>query len=185
MSLKLLASGGLVLGMGLAAVVAPAAEASHLSDPTRCTCSASLSFDRSSFLWSSEGLVFIPRVNFSIRARGGSEAPPLNVAVNYEGGTSYSSEDVSVPDGASFGGQKQVISGFPCNGTYRSSGVELTRVTLSGLLRSLLGEGQELNGLVGMKANIQGCGFDEENRQASFRLREFGNLRIGGWRSVR
>lgn len=187
MSLKSLVSGSLVFGMvmGLAAVVAPGASASHLSDPTRCTCSASLGFDKPLFQWSSEGLVFIPRVNFSVRSRGGSEAPPLNVVVNYGGETSYESGDVSVPAGVAFSGQKQVINGFPCNGSYRSSGVALTKVALTGLVRSLIGEDQELNGLVHMQASIEGCGFDEENRESSFRMREFGNLRIGGWRSVR
>lgn len=187
MSLKSLVNGGLVFAMlmGLAAVVAPAANASHLSDPTRCTCSASFSYDRPSLQWSSEGLVLIPRVNFSIRARGGNEAPPLNVSINYEGSTAYSSEDVSPPDGVSFSGQKQVVSGFPCNGSYRSSGVDLTQITLSGLVRSLLGNRQALNGVVRMKASIQGCGFEERERQFPFTMREFGNLRIGGWRSVR
>lgn len=187
MSLKSFVRYGLVSGvfLGLAAVVAPVASASHLSDPTRCTCSSSLSFDKPLFQWTGEGLIFVPRVNFSVRAQGGSEAPPLNVVVNYEGLTSYESEDVSVPDGAVFSGQKQVINGFPCNGSYRSSGAELQKITLGGLMRSFLGEDQELHGLVRMKASIEGCGFDEENREAHFRVREFGNLRIGGWRSIR
>lgn len=168
MSLKSLASEGLafVLVLGAAAVVALSAEASHLSDPTRCSCSASLGFDKPSLQWSSNGLVFIPRVNFSIRARGGDEAPPLNVSVNYEGETA----------GTSFNGRKPIVSGWPCNGRYRSSGVELTRL----LVPSAFGEGK-----VRMKATIEGCGFGEEHRQFSFEVREFGNLHIGGWRSVR
>jgi len=187
MSLRLLVSGGLVFAvlLTMATVVAPQAEASHLSDPTRCTCSSSLSFDRPSLRWSSEGLIFTPRVNFSVRARGGDQAPPLSISVNYEGGSAYASEDVSPPNGVSFSGEKQLLSNFPCNGSYRAKGVELSDVTLSGLLRSLLGEDQELEGNVQMKASIAGCGFEEENRQFSFRLREFGNLRVGSWHSVR
>lgn len=150
----------------MAAVVAPEAFASHLSDPTRCTCSASLSFDRPSLQWTGEGLLFIPRVNYSLRARGGSEAPSLNVSVNYEGDAA----------GAGFSGQKPVVSGWPCNGSYRSSGVELTRMSVPSGLEE---------GTVQMKAAIEGCGFDEETRQFSFKVREFGNLRIVGWRSVR
>lgn len=156
----------LVVLLGVAAVVAPSAQASHLSDPTRCTCSASLSFDRPSLQWTGESLLFIPRVNFSLRARGGNAAPPLNVSVNYEGDAA----------GAVFGGQKPVVSGWPCNGSYRSSGVELTRISVPSGLE---------DGTVQMKAAIEGCGFDEEHRQFSFKVREFGNLRIGGWRSVR
>ncbi len=190
MSLKTLASGGLafVLLLGVVAVVAPVASASHLSDPTRCTCSAGLSYDRPSLQWGSEGLVFVPRINYSIRARGGNEAPPLNVSVNYEGGSSYESEDVAVPAETSFSGQKQLLTNATCRGSqrYSFSGFALEPVTLAGLVQSLIGEDQQLKGTIQMRASIEGCGFEEENRQFSFRVRDqFGELRWLGWRSAR
>ena len=178
MSLKLFTSGVLAAAL-LAAVVAPGASASHLSDPTACTCSASLSLNRPLIQWSGDGLVLIPQVDISIRAKGGSQAPPLNIFVNHEGSTEYESDDVTVPAGMNFAGQKQVLSDAACNGSYRYryEGVELTPVTLSGLVRSLFGEDQELKGIGRIKASVVGCGFEEDDRGFSFKVREFGNLR--------
>lgn len=124
--------GAVMLAVAAATVAAPAAQASHLSDPTACTCSASVGLAKPDFQFVDGVLTLVPRVDFRVRSRGGAEAPPLTVSVNYEGSTAYESEDVTVPEGVAFSGQKQVVSGFPCNGTYRGSGIELTRVPCGG-----------------------------------------------------
>jgi hypothetical protein len=163
----------------------PSAFASHRTtqEPV-CTCHASLSFARPSLSFGSDGLQFIPRVNVSIRLRGDQDGPRHTVGVNYEGSTSYTSDDVAVPGGISFSGQKTLLSDASCNGRWNFKGMELTRETLSGLTNSLVGDNQELKGTAHLKTSIAGCGFEEDHRQLMFTVKEFGNLRIGGWRLV-
>jgi hypothetical protein len=188
MSLKSLVSGALILVglMGLALVVAPTAEASHLSDPTRCTCSASLSFSRPSLQWKNGVLNFIPRVDISIRGRGEAGAPPLTVSIGYSGVATYETEDegVAVPADTAFAGNQPVVVGWPCEGRYKFKGLELTPVELTGVTQGGVGEDEELSGAVALNAAVVGCGFEEEQRQLRFRVQEFGNLKIGFWRSV-
>lgn len=189
MSLKSLMSGVLivaVLGV-LALVVAPPTQARHRSsepsEPT-CTCKASLSLARPGLQWQSGVLTFIPRVDISIRGRGDSDAPPLDVSIDYSGVATYSSDDVSVPPDTSFAGNRSVVSGWPCDGRYRFKGLDLASVSLAGLTPDLVGEDQELTGNVTLDAAVVGCGFEEEHRQLRFRVLEFGNLKVGSWRSV-
>lgn len=184
MSLKSLISGVLLLAVmvSLALVVAPETEASHNS--SGCTCSASLSLARPSLQWQAGVLEFIPRVDISIRGRGNSDAPPLNVSIDYDGVATYSSEDVPVPPDTSFEGSREVVSNWPCDGRYRFKGLDLEDVQLAGVTRDLVGEDQELTGNVTLNAAVVGCGFEEEHRQLRFRVLEFGNLKVGYWRSV-
>lgn len=176
-----------VLGV-LALVVAPPAQARHRSsepsEPT-CTCKTSLSLARPGLQWQNGVLMFIPRVDIAIRGRGDSDAPPLDVSIDYNGLATYESEDVPVPPDTSFGGNRSVLSGWPCDGRYKFKGLDLASVSLAGLTPDLVGEDQELAGNVMLDAAVVGCGFEEEHRQLKFRVLEFGNLRIGSWRSVR
>lgn len=190
MSLKSLVSGSVVLALvlGILAVVTPFARASHrgnaITDP-QCSCRASLHLSRPSLQWTGGVLTFIPRVDVHIRGRGDAGAPPLDVSVNYEGSTGYSSEDVAVPSGVSFSGSRAVVSGMPCDGRYRFQGLDLAHVGLTGITPSLVGEDQELEGKVDLQASVAGCGFDSDHRALRFRVLEFGNIRIGSWRSAR
>lgn len=175
----------LLAGGALLALSQPAA-ASHLTNrPPACTCRASLSFGRPALQWSGDTLTFNPTVNLAIRTRGDAGAPPVTVSLHHEGSTSYSSEDVSVPAGTSFSGDRTVVANIPCRSRYTFSGYQLPAVPLPGLTRSLLGSRQELDGVIQMKAAIAGCGFEEEHRQSTFTLKQFGNLFVRSWRSVR
>lgn len=110
----------------------------------------------------------------------------MNINLHHEGLTNYSSKYVDVPDGVSFSGDRSVVQNLSCGSRYSFSGYQLPSVSLTGLSRTMVGHRQTLTGNVQMKAMVQGCGFDEvENRQFGFTLKEFGNLFLGGWRSVR
>lgn len=160
--------------------------ASHRDNqPPTCTCSASLSFARPSLQWSGGTLTFIPKVNYSIRTRGDAGAPLATVSLHHEGSTSYSSDDISVPSGVSFSGDRNLVENISCGSRYSFSGYQLPAVSLTGVTRALVGEDQELDGKIQMKATMAGCGFEEENRQFSFTVKEFGNLFVRSWRSVR
>lgn len=196
MSLKSLLSGGVVLLLlGVAAVVAPA-HASHIDSEARreqrrlerearraaeenvepaCSCSASLRLARPSLHFGNAGLVFIPRVDVSVRGRGEADAPGLDVAVNYEGGA----------QGMAFNGTTNVLAGAACNGRYSFGGLKLARVVLPGLGFGALDEDEKVDGLVKLKASLVGCGFEEEHKQFGFTREGFGELQVGSWRSVR
>ncbi len=154
------------------------------SEP-QCTCSARLSPAKPSLQFGSSGLTFIPRVDVAISLRGDSEGPTHSIGVRYAGSTAYQSSDVTVPDGVSFSGEKMLLANASCEGRWNLEGVELTRVTLPGITSSLVGDDEQLNGTVRLHTEVLGCSVEEENRQFSFRLGEFGNLKVGGWRSVR
>jgi hypothetical protein len=151
----------------------------------KCTCSASLSYAKPSLSFGSSGLVLIPRANVDVRLRGDLDGPKHTIGLHYEGNTAYESDDVAVPGGISFSGDKTLLNNAGCEGRWSFDGVELDRITLPGIVRTLLGAKQELDGNVHLKTAIAGCGFEEENRQFPFTLKEFGNFRVGGWRSVR
>ncbi|MEX1997410.1 MAG: hypothetical protein WEA04_01905 [Candidatus Andersenbacteria bacterium] len=192
--------------LSLVAVITPSAAASHIDweqrraqreaerearrlarenpSPT-CRCSASLGLARPSLQFTSGGgLTLTPRVDVSIRTRGDHEAPPWVAELAYSGTTEYESDDVSVPAGVAFSGTQQVAAGS-CGDTYTFRGLALPDVSLTGLIRSLVGVDQELEGTVRLHATLNSCELDEEQRQFSFRVQEFGNLKIGGWRSAR
>jgi hypothetical protein len=77
------------------------------------------------------------------------------------------------------------VNNVSCGSRYTLRGISLPAVSLPGLPSSLVGEDQELDGTIQMHASLVGCGFEEEHRQMNFTLREFGNLRVKGWRSIR
>lgn len=149
-----------------------------------CTCSARLSFDRPSLQFIGGVLTFIPRVDISISSRGEATDPDWTAVVAHEGSSDYTSADVTVPAGVSFGPADETLSG-PCGSSYSLGGHTLGNVPLPGLIRSLLGTDQELDGTVTMRATISGCGFDEEYKQFPFTLTEFGNVSTRSWRTVR
>jgi hypothetical protein len=186
MSLKHLAirTGLTASSLALVATIVPV-DASHRTpeDPT-CRCSARLSLARPALQFNGDTLQFIPRVNISITSRGDSSAPGWTARVAHSGQTSYTSDDVSVPSGVTFSGDQQVFAGS-CGNKFSFSGYQLPAVTLSGISRTLVGDDQELEGIVRMQADLTGCDSDSENRQFEFRVREFGNLRVGGWRTAR
>lgn len=200
---KALAMAG-VLAFAIAAV--PGASASHIdfeqrraereaerearrlareNDEPTCTCSARLSYGRPSLQFSGGTLNFIPRVDVAIRSRGDHDAPAWSAQLDFDGSSSYTSDDVSVPDGSSFSGTQQVAAGS-CGHSFTFQGLSLPAVSLAGITRSLVGEDQELKGAVHLHSALSGCGQTKElNKSYSFRLRELGNLRLGSWRSVR
>ena len=147
-----------------------------------CDCSARLSLSKPSLQWQNGVLMFQPRVDISIRSRG-DERTPWTARVDYSGETSYESEDFTVPDGISFSDGKNVLSGY-CGDDYRFSGLQLPSVKLTGLTRSLFSN-KEMDGTLRMKTEVSGCGYEKEERSFKFSIKEFGNLRLKGWRSVR
>ena len=126
-----------------------------------CRCTTRLSFSKPSLQWRSGELVFVPKVDVSIRSRG-EERIAWTAQLAYTGTTGYESADVA----------------------YSFSGWQLPAVSLSGLTRRLV-NGEEIDGRVQMQAKLSGCGEDEEKRAFDFTLMDFGNLKVRGWRSTR
>lgn len=176
--------GGLIFGTLFVVGTWPA-EARHLSaEPPTCTCSASLGFAAPDLQFQNSVLTFIPRVNVSLRSHGSVAAPAWTASVVYSGKTSFASDDISPPAGGEFSGSQDVAHG-PCGSRFSLRGVQLTPVPLNGLTRTLLGHREELEGTVAMAAEVHGCGFDTEKKLSRFTLKEFGNLVVRGWRTVR
>jgi len=153
-------------------------------EASACSCRARLRFSRPSLQFRSGTLVFVPRVDVSVSSRGDFQAPGWTATLAYDGSTSYESDDVTAPAGTSFGGEQDVFSGS-CGTHYDFDGLQLSAVPLAGITSSLVGLGQELDGVVRMNATLSGCGFDSEQRQFGFRLRDLVDLRTSGWRTVR
>ena len=131
---------------------------------------------------------FRPQVDIKVRSKAPRRAPLLEdtwtVSLEHVGVTGYASTDITPPDGVTFSGTTEVFSG-PCGTKLRHKGFQLPEVTLTGLVNTLLQPDQELHGVVAMKARLVGCGFDEEQRQFSFRMREFGEkLRVKNWKRL-
>lgn len=147
-----------------------------------CRCTTKLSFSKPSLQWRGGSLVFIPKVDVSIRSRG-EERIDWTARLAYTGSTGYESTDVAVPAGVGFAGTQELFSG-QCGDSYSFSGWQLPAVSLAGLTRSLV-KGQEIDGRVQMQASLAGCGEDEEKRAFDFTLMDFGNLKMRGWRSAR
>ena len=147
-----------------------------------CRCTTRLSFSKPSLQWRSGELVFIPKVDVSIRSRG-EERIDWTAQLAYTGTTGYESADLTVPAGVGFAGTQELFSG-QCGDTYSFSGWQMPAVSLSGLTRGLV-KGEEIDGRVQMQAKLSGCGEDEEKRAFDFTLMDFGNLKVRGWQSVR
>ncbi len=175
--------GGLVIGVLLVAGVVPA-EARLSVEPSTCSCSATLGFASPNLQWQHGVLTFIPRLNVSIRSRGSVAAPAWTAMVTYSGKTSFTSADVVGPSGSGFSGSQDIAHG-PCGSRFSLRGVQLAPVSLSGLTRTLLGKSETLDGAVEMTATVSGCGFDAEKKVSHFTLKQFGNLTVRGWRSIR
>lgn len=150
-----------------------------------CSCSAGLSFDRPQLQFSGGTLSFIPRVNVDLRSHGESSAPAFTVNLNYTGSSSYTSDDITPPAGVAFSGNKTVVSNALCGSTYSFGGLALSPVSLTGLSRGLVEEDQKLAGTIRLQADLAGCSEETEQRQFGFTLRQFGNLVVNGWRSLR
>ena len=212
LSLLTLGAGGLGIALIGVIAVAPEATASHLgtleerraqreaeraarraerearqeadtSEPT-CVCRTTLAFSRPDLQWRSGGLTFIPRVDVDVRVRG-QEAPDWSADLAYSGAASFTSEDVPVPGSVNFNGTRHLAGGACDDNRYRFSGLALEPVTLTGLVRSLVGHDQELDGIIRMQAEVTGCALDAESRQFGFSVSELGNLKLLGWRSAR
>lgn len=167
--------GGLIVGV-LFFVSTVSVEARHLTteSPT-CTCSASLGFAAPDLQFRNGVLTFIPRINVSLRSRGSVTAPGWTATVQYSGKTT---------PGGEFSGNQAVAQG-PCGSRFSLRGVQLAPVPINGLTRGLLGHHEELDGTLEMTAEVRGCGFDSEKKLSRFTLKEFGNLVIRGWSTVR
>lgn len=160
------------------------AERARKEEP-QCVCSADVSYVRPELKFSTSGLVFTPRINVDIRLRGDTNGPKHTVGVRYSGQTDYASDHVSVPEGVSFSGEKTLVSNASCEGRWSFDGMELARLPLPGLTRSVVGEGQRLTGTARVTAAVTGCTEASEDRQFSFTLRDLGRLSVGSWRSPR
>ena len=154
------------------------------SDEPECTCRASIGFGRPTLGFSNGTLTFVPRIDFNIRSRGDFDAPAWTATVDYEGVAAYESDDVAVPGPTPFSGSRQVASST-CGSNHSFKGLALNPVPLSGITSTLVGQDQELEGAVAMRAKIQGCGFDSEQRQLRFTLEDVLNLKVRGWRPLR
>ena len=160
-------------------------EAEEEAEAANCGCSATVGFSAPDLQWRSNNLVFVPRVDVSIRTRGEASQPNWSAGLTYQGTASFLSEDVAAPGVTSFAGSRTVASG-PCgDNRYTFKGLALEPVTLAGVARSLVGVDQELDGMLRMMARIEGCGFDEETKAFPFIVQEFGNLSVRGWRTAR
>jgi hypothetical protein len=161
------------------------AEEEGESGSDTCSCSAALGFAKPDLQWRGTGLVFIPRVDVTIRTNGEATDPNWSAQIAYEGSAAFDSEDVTVPSPASFSGSRMLGEG-PCgDNRYTFRGLALEPVGLAGLTRALVGPGEEVSGKLQMSAHIQGCGFDIDAKEFSFRVQDFGNLSVRGWRTVR
>lgn len=154
--------------------------------PVSPVCNTSLNFSRAEVGWSGNQLVFMPRGDVSIRARGDdpSDSWQLNLALT--GHAAFAGEGVPTPSDVSFSGNKQ-WSGPGGSSRFRFSGQSLLQepVVLATIPRSEFGEDDELTGTIVLEAHLTGCDVDTERRQFTFEAKEFGNLRVRGWRSAR
>jgi len=141
-------------------------------------------FSRPDLHFSGGVLTFIPRVDLTLSSRGSAQAPSWTAAIDYSGQSSYSST-VAVPDGTSFSGQQTIVENAMCGSRYTLRGYQLGSIPLSGIVPSLIGKGQKLDGQVALRADLHGCEEETENRMFTFRLKDLGNLSVGGWRTVR
>lgn len=175
-------------------VVAGPVSASHRdnSEPVPaepCECSAKLSFSKPLLQYSSNTVTFTPRFDIYIKSKLPRSAPVIDSSwqanLQYEGQASYESDDLPVPAAMVFSEDKIVATGV-CGGKYDFKGIALAPIQLTGLTRDLVGDDQKIMGTVALDAKLDGCDFSvEEQRQFSFDLKEFGNLKVRGWRSFR
>lgn len=163
------------------------ANASHLTTTTNptCTCSASARFSRPELQFVNGVLTFIPRVDLSFSSRGKSNAPGWTAKVAYSGSSSYSSKNISVPAGVTFSSDEKTVASGMCGSKYTLKGYQLQNVPLSGVVASLLGKKQEMDGKITMQAQLSGCEVVALQQAFTFRLKELGNLSVGSWRTVR
>jgi hypothetical protein len=161
------------------------ADAVHKTREETCRCSASLKFSRPDLQFREGVLTFLPRVDVSVRTRGETSAPAWSLGLNYEGGATFSSHDVTPPADVTFTGSQHIVGGSCGDHRYVFEGLSLSPVLLSGLTRSLVSGGSELDGTVRMRAGFVGCDDDTQQRAFHFTLEELGNLAVRGWRSVR
>ena len=155
------------------------------NEEATCSCSSRLSFARPQLQWRGGVLTIIPRVDVDIRTKGEQSDGDWAAHLFYEGSAMFESEDVVAPGSVVFNGSQEIQSGQCGDNRYSFTGLALPEITLPGLLRSLVGFDQELDGTVKMKAHIEGCGFDEEYQQFGFNVEEFGNLDVGRWKRAR
>lgn len=141
---------------------------------TSCGCSVRFGLSDPDIRWQGGQLQFVPRFDLKIRVRQEDNALPWNLALNYSG----------TADSTPFSGQ-QIYGGQCYDGRYEYTGLQGSPITMSDIVRSLFGTNADREVLVRMDATISGCDADDEHRQATIDIEEFGNLDVGRWRHAR
>lgn len=149
-----------------------------------CSCTARLGFARPSLFMNGGTLQFTPHLDIDISSRGDFTAPGWVATLAYSGSAAYTSNDVTPPPGVSFSGTREVFRGA-CGNSFEFNGYALPSVSFTGLVQNLVQGRQDLDGTVRLAAELSGCGFDAEQKQFSFNLKEFGQTRTGSWRTAR
>lgn len=153
-----------------------------------CTCRASISFSRPQQLtFLNNILTFKPRLDLRISSRGDADAPMWQANMLSSGRATFSSGDIATPPDSNFEFNNSTNE-FPCGTTYNHSGLALGGVSLSGVMRTLLGFDKNLKGTIIMSTTltIPSCQLEEMvMKQFSFSLTGANSARLGSWRSVR
>lgn len=139
-----------------------------------CECSARLAFSRPDVHWQNGTLQFIPRFDLRIRVDQEDNALPWKLALHYSG-TAHNTAFSGLRE---FGGQ--------ClDGRYEYTGLAVSPISMTDVIRSLFGSNDEQELHIRMAAAVSGCDNDEESEQVEVEIEEFGNLDVGRWRRAR
>lgn len=149
-----------------------------------CTCSARLRFARPSVQWNRDMLTFTPQFDIAVNVRSDVQDERWALELAYEGDATLSSDSIAVPAPVQFSGVGSW--GGQCFDTRQTfSGYSREPVSIVSISRSLFGPDDEASGVVNLRARLSGCASRELSQQFSFRVFEFGNLRVGMWRRAR
>lgn len=149
-----------------------------------CSCSASLSYSRADIRWQGNTLVFVPIFNVTIRVRGeGNQNDQWNLGLNYNGNAAFTSEDYTPPASTNFSGNHQ-WGGSCTNTRLNFSGFQEPAVPIASLVRNSLTDGT-IDGVIQLRSSLSGCDTDSEAKQARFTIKEFGNVSVRLWNSIR
>lgn len=178
LGMLVLAGGGLPAGLVFA-------RHARVPEAAGCQCTARLSYAQPELQFRDGVLTLLPRLNVSVRTRGEAEAGAWALGVAYEGAAQFTSDSVEAPEPLSFSGERQIVGGQCGSNRYSFRGYVLPEVPLSGVVRSLFGADDELDGVVRVTSRLTGCAADAVDAQFRFQLAEFGNLTLRGWRRAR
>lgn len=153
-------------------------------EPTGLECRANVDLARGDVHWSGNQLIFTPRLDVDIRARGDDPSDSWQLHFNYEGEVSFDGTGVPVPGDVTFSGSRD-WSGPGGSSRFRFRGQALPSVVLAEIPRSEFGEDDELVGTVVLRGSLSGCDVDTISEQLPFEAQEFGNLRVRSWRMAR